>query len=67
MRDGMETGKTDELKETIKILMLKKLSINQLPEEIKIKIKASSIAELESIRDNIFEINSLEELDNYLK
>ena len=47
--------------------MLKKLSINQLPEEIKIKIKASSIAELESIRDNIFEINSLEELDNYLK
>ena len=59
-------GKLENLRETISIQLTKKLNINKMPDQISQKINSANIEELEKIRDNIFEINSLDEVKKYL-
>lgn len=59
-------GKKENLQETITIQLSKKLNINHLPDIISNDINSADIKKLEKIRDNIFEINSLDEVKKYL-
>mgnify|MGYP006284743457 CR=1 FL=1 len=59
-------GKKENLRETITIQLSKKLNINPLPDNISNDINSANIKKLEKIRDNIFEINSLDEVKKYL-
>jgi hypothetical protein len=59
-------GKKAELKETIAILLSKKMNINKLPNKIFNDIESANFEELKNLRDNIFEINSLNEVKKYL-
>ena len=65
-KEGIKEGKKVELKETISIQLSKKLDLNKLPDNLLKKINSADIHKLENIRDNIFEINSLDEVKKYL-
>ena len=64
--EGLKEGKLENLRETISIQLTKKLNINKMPDQISQKINSANIEELEKIRDNIFEIDSLDEVKKYL-
>ena len=65
-KEGKKEGKLENLRETISIQLINKLNLNKLPDNINKKINSASIEKLEKIRDNIFEIDSLDEIKKYL-
>jgi len=65
-KEGKKEGKLENLRETISIQLINKLNLNKLPDNINKKINSASIEKLEKIRDNIFEIDSLDEVKKYL-
>jgi len=64
--EGKKEGKLENLRETISIIISNKFNLNKLPDNISKKINSADIKQLEKIRDNIFEIDSLEEVKKYL-
>lgn len=65
MEKGMEKGKQEATRENVLKLLNKKFK--KLPSHYVEKVKGQDIYTLELIFDNIFEINKLEELDEYLE
>lgn len=64
--EGIEKGKIESLKNKIIILLEKKL--NKIPDNIIEKIKnCSDISKLDNILDNIFDINSFDEVEKILE
>jgi hypothetical protein len=65
-KEGREEGKIENLQETIFIQLSEKLGLKEIPENINIAIKSADLEDLEKVRNNIFEINSLDEVKEYL-
>ena len=63
---GGKKATKEQLVETVSIQLKKKLKLHILPFEIEDKIQQASITQLKEIRDNIFEIESLEDAIKYL-
>ena len=59
--EGKEEGKKEEWMDTINIQLEKKFN-KKIPEDIKEKIKKSDKKQLVKIRDNIFDIENLDEV-----
>jgi len=64
-KEGIAEGEKRGLQETVSILLTKKLNIKEIPENIQKQIKSGNISTLEKVRDNIFDINSLDDLEKY--
>lgn len=64
--EGRKEGRKKELEETIIVQLCKKFNLRIIPENIKNKIETAELEQLKRIRDNIFEIESLEEVEGYL-
>ena len=64
-KEGIKEGKKEELIETVKIQLEKKFN-TELSANIKEGIKTADIDSLAKIRDNIFDIGSLEEVKKIL-
>lgn len=67
MKSAEEKGKTEELIDTVMIQLKKKFKLDIIPTEIQQKIKSAQIDQLKKIRDDIFDITSLEDALKYLK
>ncbi|MEJ6952284.1 hypothetical protein [Natronospora cellulosivora (SeqCode)] len=61
IRKGIEKGIEKDLKDTVAILLAKKFKLD-LPQEMQEKIKNAKKEDLLAIRNNIFEIENLEEV-----
>jgi hypothetical protein len=66
MLKGIEEGKREVLVETITQLMIQKLAVDKLPDQLENKLKKANIVDLKAIRDNILKIDSIKELKKYL-
>jgi hypothetical protein len=51
---------------TVIILLKKKFKKDRLPDEIISKMKSANMSKLEKIRDDIFDIDLLDDIVNYL-
>jgi predicted transposase/invertase (TIGR01784 family) len=65
-KEGKIEGQREELMDTIYIQLNKKLKLNTLPDELSGRIKLLEIEQLRRIRDNIFDITSLDDIKKYL-
>jgi len=65
-KEGIEEGIKEGIKETLVTLLEKKFS-NPLPYNIKKKLESSSIENLKEIRNCIFELDSLDNVNELLK
>ena len=63
---GVKRGDKSRLVETILVLVQKKCKLNMLPEKFIKKVNEAEILQLENLRDNIFEINTVEEAEKIL-
>ncbi|MGM0603678.1 MAG: hypothetical protein ACQESS_10235 [Bacillota bacterium] len=61
-----EEGKKEELIETIIGLTAQKLDIEDFPPVLKKKLDNSELETLKNIRNNILNIESIKDLENYL-
>ena len=59
-------GREEELIATVLLQVAKKFKINILPDKITQKIKSARIEQLSKIREDIFEIESLDDVMKYL-
>jgi flagellar biosynthesis/type III secretory pathway protein FliH len=66
MLKGIEEGKRKVLVETITQLMIQKLAVDKLPDQLENKLEKANIVDLKAIRDNILKIDSIKELKKYL-
>ncbi len=66
MLKGIEEGKREVLVETITQLMIQKLEVDKLPDQLENKLEKANIVDLKAIRDNILKIDSIKELKKYL-
>ena len=66
MEKGIEKGMEKVLIDTVRVLIKKKFNI-EFHQDIEKKIETAKRKSLIEIRDNIFEINSLEEVEQILK
>ncbi len=64
--EGKKEGRREELINITIELIKKKLKIDIIPEEVKNKIEKAELEELKKLTENIFEINSFDEVNNYL-
>lgn len=62
----MEKGSHEELTKTVLIQIRKKLKLDILSEEVTKSVQNASVEQLENIRDNIFDIETLEDALKYL-
>ena len=62
--EGKEEGKKEQLQETVFKLLSRKLGM--LPEDYKTSLKELEKEELEIVRDAIFDIEKLDDLEKYL-
>jgi predicted transposase YdaD len=65
-RKGEKKGAIKELKYTISVLLNKKLKLNESSNELSSKIDSLDLEQLRRIRDNIFDIASLEDITKYI-
>jgi len=63
---GAKRGDKLRLVETILVLVKKKCKLDMLPEGFIKKVNEAEILQLENLRDNIFEINTVEEAEKIL-
>ena len=64
---GIEKGREEELLETVTIQLKKKFKMGILPSKISMKLQEAPMTQLKGIRDNIFDIEILEDILTYLK
>lgn len=65
-KEGREEGREEELKKTVMLQLAKKFKTHILPEGITQKIKLANMEQLGRIRENIFEIEKLDDVTKYL-
>jgi hypothetical protein len=63
--EGKKEGIKEELIETVNVLLNKKLKQNELSIDRK-RINSLDIETLKKIRDNIFDISSMDDLEKYI-
>ena len=66
IKEGMKEGKKEELIETIISLTTKKLNIDSFSPELEKSLYNAELGTLKIIRDNLLNIESLEDLKKYL-
>jgi len=66
MREGIKEGKKEELIETIINLTTKRLNIDSFSPELEKSLYKAELGTLKIIRDNLLNIESLEDLKKYL-
>jgi|SRR5690554_5239432 len=64
-KEGIKEGIKEGLIETVNVLLNKKLKANELSIDLK-RINSLDIGTLKKIRDNIFDISSLDDLEKYI-
>jgi predicted transposase/invertase (TIGR01784 family) len=65
IKEGIKEGMKEELVETVGVLLNKRLNLKET-KRLGERIKSLDIEQLRKIRDNIFEIASLEDLEKYV-
>ncbi|TDO94070.1 hypothetical protein DFR79_10435 [Halanaerobium saccharolyticum] len=66
IKEGMKESRKEELIETIVSLTVKKFNIDSFPPELKKSLYNNEIGTLKIIRDNLLNIESIEDLKKYL-
>ena len=66
LKEGIREGRKEELIETIVLFTTIKLEIDSLSPEIERNLKNTGLGTLKIIRDNLLNIESLEDLEKYL-
>ena len=67
LKEGIREGRKEELIETIILFTTIKLEIDSLSPEIERKLNNTGLETLKIIRDNLLTIESIEDLEKYLK
>jgi len=65
--EGLKEGRKEELIETIILFTTIKLEIDSLSPNLERKLNNTGLRTLKIIRDNLLNIESLEDLEEYLK
>ena len=67
IKEGIREGRKEELIETIILFTTVKLEIDSLSPELERNLNNTGLGTLKIIRDNLLTIESIEDLEEYLK